>query len=357
MNDPKLDKQLEDIKALMESWKLYHVYLSGIMKGNKEFTGKDENQFLKLKTRIAIYHDVLMDAYENPSRETSATMSGMMEIIERSIMLRQMKKMGEAELKRIEMDWHDAYLLLNDFIGALEEKQAQLEHVSKIHHIMGGFTQSIGSNIKKITSNRGFIGLVVVLAIVIGLIVLPLFGVFDYEFMKENPQSEKVYYIVSDLLRSTVMGDIPYESWDKYYDPIQEAMFDSAESKQEGEVRYDAETAERFDEIKMNNRFLIHSDEDLTGQADEASRKEYLLVESDDEKATVLFLYFPESTDANNIYVNFIEWKNALSDDSDEAQNILADTDANVAWFVYSEDDTMRKNIQKFLTKKKPIKE
>ena len=130
MIDPLLNRRLENCKKLLIHWRKFHEFLDRAIKGS-EFTSQDEAEFLKLKSDIAILHDSLLESIEN-TKENMASAQSVISLIERCILLRQVQKMNPAEIKKMQIEWHESYLLVNETIGLIEEKIAKMAKVSYI---------------------------------------------------------------------------------------------------------------------------------------------------------------------------------------------------------------------------------
>ena len=104
MIDLALNRRLDNCRQIMKAWHTYHSYLTGCMKG-KPFEQKDEGDFLKLKSQIAILHDSFLEAVDTGARETAAISQSVITLVERSILLRQLSHLSAAELKRRANAW------------------------------------------------------------------------------------------------------------------------------------------------------------------------------------------------------------------------------------------------------------
>lgn len=217
MEDIKLERRLKNVRELLQVWQEFHGSIHRCNEPGVVFTGKDEADFLRAKSQIAIRHDALMDSIDS-TREAAATGSAMLTVIENCIMLRQVQRMSQAEKKRMEIEWHDAYLLINETIGILEEEHDNLARVSRIGHELYLIKEKIRSQSLSVVRSTAFKGVGVAIIAIVLLIVLPVFDVFDYKFLKDHPLGLKVYHLGEIFLRKTVMPGLEYESWERYQD-------------------------------------------------------------------------------------------------------------------------------------------
>jgi hypothetical protein len=185
MKDMVLEQRLRHCQQLMEAWQRFHQYLMACIKG-QEFNAQAENDFLKVKSQIAILHDSFLASVPKGSRETAATSQSVISLVEKCILLRQVKRLNVAELKRMEMEWHEAYLLINDTIGILQEEVAKLAGESEFHHKMAAFNKKLKAYVGGATHNKGLQAGVGVVAVLVVAIVLPMMGVFSYDALDKG---------------------------------------------------------------------------------------------------------------------------------------------------------------------------
>lgn len=198
----------------MQDWHTFHGYLTACMKGTK-FDARAEADFLQLKSQIALLHDAFLESIDSGSREVAATSQSVITIVERCILLRQMIKMTPAELKKMEMEWHEAYLLINETIGILEDQISKYAAVGQTQHLLDVYGWK---NIKRVTSfltGKAFVGTVVGLVLLIALVVLPLFKVYSYDQLDTISATQAPYRVVRNLLR-TAFPNMLYLDWDDY---------------------------------------------------------------------------------------------------------------------------------------------
>ncbi len=216
MLDPGLERRLIKVRELMKLWQEFHIFLKRCEDEQMGITQKDEAEFLRIKSQIAIRHDALMDSIDE-RRESAATASAMMTVVENCILLRTVQRMSSSERKRMEIEWHDAYLLVNDTIGILEEEHDKLATVNEGTHVVQIYFDKVKNVFLKVTGSHGVKLTVVGGGIIAGLIVLPAFGVYNYDWVKGlGEPGEKIYYQIEDALRKTVWTSRPHESWKKF---------------------------------------------------------------------------------------------------------------------------------------------
>jgi hypothetical protein len=129
MIDKKLEYQIKTLHELSDLWMKYQPFLSPRVT-EQQYTAQDEESFLKLKCDVALRHDVLLDVV-GEDKNIRSTAQSILQIVIRSISLRKLQQKTEAELQKMEIEWHDAYLLINDTIAQLEAKREELAGVTE----------------------------------------------------------------------------------------------------------------------------------------------------------------------------------------------------------------------------------
>jgi hypothetical protein len=121
--------------------------------------------------------------------------------------------MSPAELKRMEIEWHESYLLINTTIGYLEEEFNQLAQVSPGQHRRQVMKKKVTYYARNFARSRGLHALLALGAIAVVLVVLPMFNVFSYDALNQNKQTAIVYQAARHIIRSTVNKDVAFQDW------------------------------------------------------------------------------------------------------------------------------------------------
>ena len=312
MRDPVLEHQLENLKHLMSAWQKFHTYLTEVRQ-REEFTQQEESAFLKLKSQIAILHDTLVDVVGTGDRDEANTVQMVIDIVERSILLRTIAHMSQAEQKRMEIEWHDGYLLMNDRIGVLEDEIESLSHVSEFHHNMQIWGRRISQNVKAVVGNRAIQFVVTIVVIVAAAIVLPALGVYDYSFLDKNDNGKTVHDWGRRLLRKSVASGLAFRSWEEYSWAVRKDG-DGAGNLPGGEVM--------GDKTSFKNRFYSHTKSVVSGLngINEQAKKimdaaQELHVYADTQRTgkkdypvNSVIAFFKTSSEAAALYEAFDKW-------------------------------------------------
>ena len=87
-----------------------------------------ENQFLKIKSKLAREHNVLKEQLASDYKIDSNTMN----IVAGSTNLESVYAQSEVAVKKLQGEWHRSFISINETLGALEDKKARAEAGEKI---------------------------------------------------------------------------------------------------------------------------------------------------------------------------------------------------------------------------------
>lgn len=156
-----LDRRVELCREFMNDWLLFNQILSaypspGVNKAQLE------NQFLKIKSKLAREHKVLQDTLQTDYGLDGNTMN----IISGATNLESIYSQSEVAVKKLQTEWHRAFIAINETLGALEDKKTRAEGGEKI--FIGGHMQGpVKSGSDKTT--KTILIVVVIIAIGAGL--------------------------------------------------------------------------------------------------------------------------------------------------------------------------------------------
>jgi hypothetical protein len=133
-----LDKNVQLCREFMNDWLLFNQILSaypspGVNKAQLE------NQFLKIKSKLAREHQVLRDSLRTDYKIDGNTMN----IVSGATNLESIYSQSEVAVKKLQNEWHRAFITINETLGGLEERKARADagekvFVEAIHGSMGG---------------------------------------------------------------------------------------------------------------------------------------------------------------------------------------------------------------------------
>lgn len=304
MNDPELDRRLENCRALLNAWQKFHAYLEAAAKQHP-FTQKDESNFLKLKSQIAILHDSLLESLVEPTREMSATAQSVINVVEQCILLRQVSRMSAPEIKRMQIDWHESYLLLNETIGILEDRQASLAEIPLSKYKMDRFKKRVVMETKAVLSNKWLhIGLGVA-AVFVALVVLPMIGVYSYDMLDEGP-TRKFYRGIRNVVRDKFNGSMPFKDWEEYTTNLKPNIgmqTDNINNAQKDTIRKTLLVRSSYPNIPKL---------DLTQHTGKAIKMDVEVYKDRNARIAVLYMLFKHNTEANEFIDEYEAWQNKI---------------------------------------------
>lgn len=217
MHDPLLDQRLEHCRQLLKLWQNFHLFLGECAKHDRQFSPQEEANFLKVKSQIAILYDSFFESLGDPNREMIATAQSIITVVENCILLRQVHRMSPAERKKMEIEWHEAYLLINATIGTLEEEQTKLAAVSHAKHSRDVMIHRMYITTKSVVRDKRLHNALIALAIIAAFVVLPMAGVWNpYQVLAKFQPTQRFYTGGKQFLRSTIMPNLEFETWEEY---------------------------------------------------------------------------------------------------------------------------------------------
>jgi len=122
-----LDRNVQMCREFMNDWLLFNQILSmypspGVNKAQLE------SQFLSIKSKLAREHQVLKEALGTDYRFDA----NMMNIIAAATNLESIFAQSEVSIKKLQNEWHRAFISINETLGLLEDKKARAESGQKV---------------------------------------------------------------------------------------------------------------------------------------------------------------------------------------------------------------------------------
>ena len=123
----QLEKRVEMCREFMNDWLLFNQILSAYPNpgANK---AQLENQFLKIKSKLAREHKVLRDTLQ----ADYGIDQNLMNIVSGATSLENIHVQSEVAVKKLQTEWHRAFISINETLGSLEDKKARGEAGEKI---------------------------------------------------------------------------------------------------------------------------------------------------------------------------------------------------------------------------------
>ncbi len=128
-----LEKRVELCREFMNDWLLFNQILSAYPNpgANK---AQLENQFLKIKSKLAREHRVLKDTLQSDY----GIDQNLMNIIAGATSLETIHSQSEVAVKKMQTEWHRAFISINETLGSLEDKKGRAESGEKVFLMPSG---------------------------------------------------------------------------------------------------------------------------------------------------------------------------------------------------------------------------
>jgi len=162
----KIDRRVDMTKEFMNDWLLFNQILvaypsPGVNKAQLE------NQFLKIKSKLARSHKVLKDTLLDDYHIDGNTMN----IVSGATNLESIFSQSEVAVKKLQTEWHRAFISINETLGALEDKKSRAERGEKVFLNEGMANVAVGGG--GMNSNTKTI-------LIIAVVVAALAGAFFF---------------------------------------------------------------------------------------------------------------------------------------------------------------------------------
>lgn len=206
MINPDLERRFADCSELIEAWKFFLELVNRGTKNASSVTAQHEQQFLATKARIAMLHDSFMESL----RHDKSVGANMLEIVKRSITLKNLRKLSEPEAKKLEQEWHEVFLLLNETVSTLNEDRAAILDVNETVFRAKRFAEYVFIWTKaQVTSiyfklAAGLFGLIFVLWGV------DAFGIYPYDNLRDVSAARPIVKLYLNVTRENMGMQMPY---------------------------------------------------------------------------------------------------------------------------------------------------
>ena len=161
-----LDRNVHITREFMNDWLLFNQILSaypspGVNKAQLE------NQFLKIKSKLAREHQVLKECLGGDYKFDNNTMN----IVSNATNLETIYSQSEVAIKKLQNEWHRAFISINETLGTLEDKKSRAEGgemvsagaIQSVGPVGGGMTEKTKKNLMIVAV------VVVILGVMVGV--------------------------------------------------------------------------------------------------------------------------------------------------------------------------------------------
>ncbi|NIA13047.1 MAG: hypothetical protein GWP08_03120 [Nitrospiraceae bacterium] len=165
----QLTKRVELCREFMNDWLLFNQVLSAYPKqeANK---AQLEGQFLKIKSKLAREHRVLKEMLQ-----ADYNIDGnLMNIVSGATSLEAIYSQSEVAVKKLQTEWHRAFISINETLGMVEDKKLRAEAGEKVFLMpTGGGAVGGGGGGMSDKAKKNLIVVVVIAAVIGAIILLP----------------------------------------------------------------------------------------------------------------------------------------------------------------------------------------
>ena len=129
----EMTRRVNMCREFMNDWLLFNQVLSAYPSpgANK---AELENQFLKIKSKLAREHNVLKEVLQADYQIDGNTMN----IVSGATNLETIYSQSEVSVKKMQGEWHRAFISINETLGSIEDKKGRAETGEKIYMMPAG---------------------------------------------------------------------------------------------------------------------------------------------------------------------------------------------------------------------------
>lgn len=205
MIDPQLERSYKDCSELLDLWKKFHEKMIAAGKGQAP-SPELEIEFMNLKSRIAMIHDSFMTVLIADQNIGQSILT----IVSRAITLQHLVRMSVAELKKMEIEWHQSFLLLQETIGNLEEKREELANISEAAFKADKAKTVMKQRVDRVLKSNTFIGAVIFVALLFGTVGVHVLGIFEWTNLRNYGPTRAAFYYTYDYGIRWLFPKVPY---------------------------------------------------------------------------------------------------------------------------------------------------
>lgn len=122
MIDKKTESDIKSIRSFLEFWGKFHSIYSSIV-SKETISREDEVKFLETKSLIKDKYESMKSGLEFKYFPHGRLTDPVSDIL----FIDNVRHMAEKNLKKLEADWKDSYIFLNNILERLENKKRRLE--------------------------------------------------------------------------------------------------------------------------------------------------------------------------------------------------------------------------------------
>ena len=163
----QLERRVELCREFMNDWLLFNQILSAYPKADAN-KAQLESQFLKIKSKLAREHRVLRDTLQ----ADYGIDGNLMNIVSGATSLENIYAQSEVSIKKLQTEWHRAFISINETLGVLDDKRTRAEAGEKIF-VMDASGGGGGGGGMSAGTKKNIIIVLVILGILAAMFLIP----------------------------------------------------------------------------------------------------------------------------------------------------------------------------------------
>ena len=175
----EMDRRVSMVREFLNDWLLFNQILSaypspGVNKAQLE------NQFLKIKSKLAREHNVLKEALQTDYKIDGNTM----QIVSGATNLESIYSQSDIAVTKLQGEWHRSFISINETLGQVEDKKARAEAGEKIILIQPGHVE-LNKGGGSGAGTRNLLIAIVVIAAIAGVLMFTPIGKVYMDSIKD----------------------------------------------------------------------------------------------------------------------------------------------------------------------------
>jgi len=164
----ELTARVELCREFMNDWLIFNQIQTAYPKqeANK---AQLEAQFLKIKSKLAREHRVLKEKLQQDYNIDQ----NVMNIISGATSLESIYAQSEVSIKKLQTEWHRAFISINETLGVIEDKKARAEAGEKVFLMPGAGGAAAGGGGMSDKTRKTLIVVVIIAAVLLAVVFLP----------------------------------------------------------------------------------------------------------------------------------------------------------------------------------------
>lgn len=166
-----LERRVELCREFMNDWLLFNQILSAYPKADAN-KAQLESQFLKIKSKLAREHRVLKDSLQSDY----GIDGNLMNIVSGATSLENIYAQSEVSIKKLQTEWHRAFISINETLGLLDDKRTRAEAGEKVFVMdssLGGGGGGGGGGGMSAGAKKNLMIVLIILGILAAMFLIP----------------------------------------------------------------------------------------------------------------------------------------------------------------------------------------